>query len=72
MNQNFPRTITKENLEITIELINLEKNLTEEEKFNILMRNCEINLAKIIIGKKLNTGNFKTPFSEIQLQGMTS
>jgi hypothetical protein len=53
MNQNFPRTITKEFLEITIELLNLEKNLTDEGKFNILMRNCEINLAKIIIGKKI-------------------
>lgn len=69
MNYNFLRTKTKENLTITIELINLEKNLTDEEKFNNLIRNCEINLAKIIIGKKLNIGiKFRTLFSEIQLQ----
>jgi hypothetical protein len=53
MNQNFLRTITEENLKITLKLLNLEKSLKDEDKFNIFIRNWYIPLAQEIIEKKI-------------------
>ncbi|WUR04299.1 uncharacterized protein VNE69_08056 [Vairimorpha necatrix] len=45
--------ITKKDLQFIAELLNLDKELTPEKKSSYLIRNCDMELGKLIIEKKI-------------------